>query len=164
MPLRELCAATQQRDGDGRDTPAEPGKVQAEGGVQRDRPGSREGETQTGSAEHEIVLEPAARREEAVLHVYARRGDEHDGTHQGGGERRQEAQGQQQAAAQLSQACGDRLPPPRREPQLLHEACRAVQAVPVEPAKQLLGAVRGERQTGHKSQKQKPDIHGAPQM
>src|SRR6267378_820660 len=101
-------------------------------------------------------------REEPFLRVCARARHDHDGEQHRRGDRRRQAERQQQARSRFSDTRRQCGAPAGNEAQLLEEAPRTCQSVTPEPAEQLLGAVRGQRQPHRQAQNQDSDTHGSP--
>jgi hypothetical protein len=91
--------------------------------------------------------------------VRDRSGDDHHRRDDGRRERRGEADGQQQAAADLGAAGQDGVPTPRPEADRFEPARRAGEAGAAEPSEQLLRTVRRERQTNRDPKKENAEFH-----
>ena len=117
-----------------------------EGRVDADRARPAEADRRGADAEHQRELEARLAVEEAVGPVdladdHDRLGDEH-GRH----DRRQEPDGEHQAAEQLDVGGDQREQPGGPEAHVGHRAFPAGEARAAPPAEHLLGAVHGERQ------------------
>src|SRR5690606_29914292 len=110
-------------------------------------------------AQHEVVFVAVRRDEEAALPVDGQGGYEHHGRAERRAERRDEADGQQQAAENFGPARGERIAATRLEAEAFQILTRAVRAVPAEPAEYLLCTVSGQCQADGQPQQENPDFH-----
>src|SRR5437667_369665 len=126
---------------------------------QREWAGTGEGNAHRDDRERHRVLITLVVIEEAVLQVHAHAGHRHHRDNHCRGERCRETEGEEQPANRLREPREQRVTLAGHEAELLQEAAGAGQTVAAEPAEQLLGAVRGQRQAGTQAQNQNADTH-----
>ncbi len=129
----------------------------AQGVVEREAAGARDGQARRRQAEGGGVLVPAGLGEEAVRGVH-RRGARHRAGRGRARRRGGQPQRQQCPAARLRQARRDGAGPARRVAHGLHGLAGAREPAPAEPAEQLLRAVGRQDAAGTQAKQQQSEI------
>src|SRR3954462_6726456 len=86
--------------------------------------------------------------------VHGHRGNNHDGNHERGSDRSEEAEGEEQTAADLADRGGSGERGARVEAELSEELAGASKAVASEPSEQLLGSMSGHYEPNGEPQEQ----------